>query len=79
MSKRNGYTVSGPAVEQTKPGYGPALSFALTLASHAARQRIETTFYVRDPEGEVCGRSESYADGSASVFDRRFYSEAVAA
>ncbi len=67
------FTISGPAVEQTKPGYGPALSFATTCASHAAKARLAVTFYVRNSTGDTCGRAEAHEDGTASIFGAAHY------
>lgn len=57
--KNSTVTVSGPGVEQVKPGVGSGLSFATTLASHAAKNRIEASFYVREHDGTVVGRADS--------------------
>ncbi len=77
--KRSKYAITGPAVTETRETYAVALSFATTLANHAAISSLDNTYYVSDPDGHVVGHAESHADDrSVSIFGVEHY-EAVAA
>lgn len=57
------FTVTGPEVNAPYGDLGPALSRSLTEASKAGRREEPVTFYVRDRDGDIVGRSETDADG----------------
>lgn len=67
MSARGGYTVSGPGIDRRSPDAGPALSLAITLAGKVAEGE---TVYVRDPQGNACGRVENHGHGHLHVYGR---------
>ncbi len=79
MKGHEKYAISGPAVTETRGSYAIALSFATTLANHAAISRLDNTYYVSDPDGKTVGHAESdAATRSVSIFGAEHY-EAVAA
>jgi hypothetical protein len=61
-------TVSGPGCDEKRDDPTIGLSLAITHANRTARHREESTFYVRDGDGNVVGQAESFADGSVSVY-----------
>lgn len=65
---KGNYTISGPGVHETRQSAKLGLSFAINLASHAAKNRIETSYYVRDKAETVVGRTDAFTDGSVSIF-----------
>lgn len=64
------FTVSGRGFDHPAENADLGLSFAINLASRASRERVEASFYVRDPEGDLCGRADSFTDGSVSILGR---------
>lgn len=56
----SGYTVSGPGVDETRGSEHLALVVA---QGHAVRQQVESTYYVRDPEGTALYQVERTQDG----------------
>jgi hypothetical protein len=61
-------TISGPGCDEKRDDPQVGLSLAITRASEASRRREESTFYVRNLDGNVVGQAESFADGSVSVY-----------
>jgi hypothetical protein len=60
---KHNFTVTGPEFEVPYLEIGPALSRSVTEASKAGPREEPVTFYVRDREGDIVGRSETDAEG----------------
>lgn len=68
------YEITGPGVCETADSASLALSFAINLANHAAINRLDNTYYVTGPDGNVCGRTEADAATKAvAIYGERFY------
>lgn len=61
-------TISGPGCDEKRDAPQLGLSLAITRANQAAMRREESTFYVRNADGNVVGQAESFADGSVNIY-----------
>lgn len=67
------FTVSGPGVEAKVEASSLGLSKAINFASAASRAGREESFYVRDPKGEVVGRTDADGYGRVEVYGERWF------